>query len=173
MRVRMERIVPVLFLAGAGCVSVQPRSMVDPDADFRRYRTFASAPAPTERPEALPGYGPLAAARIQRMIETVLEEKGYRKAEADEADLVVAFRVTGQPRTDIQSFGGWYYWPEIYTTHYVEASFVVDVFDRKTKRAVWQGWAGTRLFGSGFDEGKTEQVVRAVMSRFPPPAASN
>ena len=71
-------------------------------------------------------------------------------AGARDADLMVAFSVSGQPRTDVVGGGGGYYgWGgSTFTTHYVVGRLVIDIFDNRIKKLLWHGWADKEIFES-------------------------
>ena len=54
-------------------------------------------------------------------------------------------------------------------TSYTEGTLAIDVFDGKTHVAVWHGWA-TRRIGDSTDRAKlVDEVVGAILAKFPPP----
>ncbi len=171
----MARTIPVLLLISAlflgGC-GIQASTNFMPGTNFAKYRTFVQSPPPTQRVRSLPGYTEILGNQIQLMIASDLQHKGYTPALAEDADLLVAFSVSGQPRTDVVSSGGGYYgWGgggSTFTTHYVVGRLVIDIFDNRQKKLLWHGWADKEIFGTSGDVKDVEEVVQAIMKKFPP-----
>jgi hypothetical protein len=111
-------LVSALSLAGCG---IKASTDYMPGTSFSSYQTFAQSPPSTQRVKSLPGYTEIVSQQIQDMIASDLQSKGYKPAAAEDADLLVAFSVSGQPRTDIVGGGGGYYgWGGgTFTQHYV------------------------------------------------------
>ena len=162
-------LVSAFFLAGCG---IKASTDFMPGTSFTSYRTFVQSPPPTQRVRSLPGYTEILGNQIQLMIASDLQHKGYTPAFAEEADLLVAFSVSGQPRTDVVSSGGGYYgWGgggSTFTTHYVVGRLVIDIFDNRQKKLLWHGWADKEIFGTSGDVKDVEEVVQAIMKKFPP-----
>jgi hypothetical protein len=160
-------LVSALFLGGCG---IKASSDFMPGTNFNSYRTFAQSPPPTQRVKSLPGYSEILGRQIRDMIASDLQSKGYRSVAAEDADLLVAFSVSGQPRTDVVGGGvGYYGWGGgTYTQHYVVGRLVVDIFDNRSKKLLWHGWADKEIFGTKGDGKGVERVVQAVMKEFPP-----
>ena len=183
----MRRIHLTTLLLGlllAACAS-SPRAKFDfdPQTDFSRYRTFAMAAPPSEAPAALPGYSELAGQEMNRDLAAELVAKGLQETEEASADLVVAFKLAGEARSDVRStpspsprgagrYGDWYgvgwYDNNTHTVNYVVGTLIVDVFDRASQELIWHGWSSVSLYSSKDADSKRSGVIRAVMSGFPP-----
>jgi hypothetical protein len=149
----------VLTLAAGltGCESLRVGSDYDHAADFARYHSFTWLPRED--------YGvrdPLVVARARDAIQARLEQMGYTNAaDPDAADFAVDFTIGSRERTDIRTYpapyaGPWYwygrrwwgysYWGTGVDVHrYREGVLAIDVFDAKTHRPVWHGWAKKTL----------------------------
>ena len=162
-------LISALFLGGCG---IKATTNFMPGTDFAKYRTFVQSPPPTQRVKSLPGYSAITGQQIQDMIASELQSKGFTPGGAEDADLLVAFSVSGQPRTDVTSAGGggYYGWGGggTFTTHYVVGRLVIDIFDNRSKKLLWHGWADKEIFGASGDVKGVEQVVQAIMKKFPP-----
>jgi len=162
-------LVSALWLAGCG---IKASTDFVPGTNFTSYRTFVQSPPPTGRVKSLPGYTEILGQQIQQMIAADLQSKGYQPAEAQAADLLVAFSVSGQPRTDVVGTGGGYgyggWGGGTYTQHYVVGRLVIDIFDNRQKKLLWHGWADKEIFEASRDPKAVEQVVQAIMKKFPP-----
>ncbi len=137
---------------------------------------------------------PLHEQRIRAAVEAELEHKGYGKAARDEADFVVFVRLAVTDRQQVREFYGGYgynyygyypgyrhgfgyyrgyrYYPglsrsSVYVQTVTEGNLVVDIFDNRSKEAIWHGLASKRL-------GRTDEIVElidiavtALFARFP------
>lgn len=184
-RKRVLSVVALLLpalLALTGCETLRVGSDYDRTAAFASYHTFAWL--------ARDNYGvadPLVVQRTRDAIESALERKGYRYvSEMDEADFAVDFTVGSRERVDVRTYPrafagpwGWYgprwwgypYWGtgvDVY--RYREGVLAIDVFDARTHRPVWHGWAKKPLSRGDMEHsaGPIREAVDAVLARFPP-----
>jgi hypothetical protein len=149
----------------------------DRKVDFPSYKTFAWL-----EPEApsLAQSDPLLHSRIRHELETRMAggELPLKKDEAN-PDLVVTYHASGSEEVRITTTsmggygygGGWGYNPYwgggygggMSTTSanvYVEGSLVVDIYDARTKKAVWRGTAEATMSAN---PGKVEaKLVKAI-----------
>ena len=182
MRHRLARVL-VLACFAVGCVGVYARSDFDPNARFESYRSFAWL---SEEAGTLAGGArsedadPLLARRIRESIERHLAARGYRKLDDPAAaDFVVSFSVGRREKVQIQStptlyggyygYGGWYAGSGIAATSYTEGILAVDVFDGRSHLAVWHGWASKRVNEATDRAALVDEVVGAILAKFPPP----
>ena len=149
--------VPLLLVAACalGCQTVRVQATFDEGTDFAGYRTFTHAPAP-EVGENLPGYSAITGRQIQDRISENLEREGLRVAVDEEADLLVAFSVSGRPESEIWGTGGFYDWiggvgGETQTINYIRGTLIIDIFDQKRQTLVWHGWGEQDVFESTAD----------------------
>lgn len=184
MRAR-DRLAGVLLLAwlAVGCAGVQARSDFDPNARFDSYRSFAwlgQEPGTLSALEGNEGVDPLLARRIRESIESHLEARGYRRVDDPQAaDFVVTFSLGKREKIRIQSspvlagrgygYGGWYAGSSVSASSYTEGTLTIDVFDGGSHQAVWHGWATKRINEATDRAALVEEVVSAILARFPPP----
>ena len=136
------------------------------DVDFRQYKTFMwiKEPKPTN---------PLVRQRIIDDVNAALEARGMKLVAAD-ADLAIAghaaTRMERSLDTFYDGFGGGWRWRGGFgsaTTRvntYEVGTLVIDVFDAKTKEAVWRGTSSRTL--SDNPEKNTENLNKAVVKLF-------
>lgn len=165
------------------CAGVRARSDFDPYARFDTYRSFAWL---GEEPGTLPdgpateGVDPLLARRIHESIESHLEAQGYRKVDdLAAADFVVSFSMGRQEKIRIESgpplgvrgygYDGWYAESGVTATSYTEGTLSIDIFDGRSHLAVWHGWASKRANESTNRAAQVEELVSAILAKFPPP----
>jgi hypothetical protein len=160
--------IPLLI---GGCASYSTNSQVAAGVDFTKFSTFQQASPPTDRIEGLPGYSEITANEIQSAIGSNLEGKGFRNVLEGDAQLLVAFTVGGEPRTDVwgTSGWGWYGSTDVQTTHYVQGELTINVYDARQKKLIWHGWATAALYGNDAGGGgDARKVVDAILKKFPP-----
>lgn len=172
-----------LALVLSGCETLRVGSDYDRAANFSNYHTFTWLP----RQE----YGvrdPLVAERAKDAILSGLEAKGYRYvSDSAQADFAVDFTLGSRERVDIHTYPQPYAWPwygygrywwgypywgtGVSVTRYREGTLSIDVFDAKTHRPVWHGWAKKALTHEDIVHSRTSirKAVDAVLAKFPPP----
>ena len=171
----------LVALALAGCASTPTvHTDFDSAAQFANYRTYTWLAKPE-------GTSPLVQQRIVAAIDAQLAAKGWRQA-AD-GDVGVAAHVATQQQQTLDTvyrgpaWGGWGWggrWGGGYgmgsaTTTvrtYQVGTLVVDMFDTKTKQAIWRGSAQGTVPSS---PDKANQMVQAgidkMFAAFPPGSA--
>ncbi len=160
----------------------------DPNARFDTFRTFAWVSDTPGLIEAESGevstVDPLLDRRIRATIEDVLATKGYRVLpELEGADFALAYSVGTREKIDVSSspsysvgygsgwggrYGGWYAGTSTSVRSYTEGTLAIDVFDVKSREAVWHGWASKRLSPSADRQKVVDEVVLAILKKFPP-----
>jgi hypothetical protein len=166
----------LLFVA---CSSLRVGSDYEHSATFSGYRAFALM-----QREHHETRNPLVAQRAQDAIQAVLTAKGFTYVtNAAAADFVVDFSIGAQDRIDVDSYpapyaGPWYgeyprwwgysYWGDV--RQYREGTLAIDVFDARTFKPVWHGWAKKELTQSDIErsEAPIRAAVEAVLEGFPP-----
>jgi hypothetical protein len=182
------RVLPRLHLAWLGVlVLLAACETLRTGSDFDRTATFAGLHSFTimQRPHVqLPN--PLVVQRTQDSIRSHLQGRGFTYVEDPaQADFAVDFTLGSRERIDIQSYPspwgpswyggpGWWgrpYWGNtIDVSQFQEGTLSIDIFDDRTNRPVWHGWATQRLSQSEIEhsEGVINRAVAAVLERFPP-----
>ena len=137
----------VICTALIGCTSTPTvHTDVDPTAAFASYRTYSWIQPPA-------GASPLQGQRIAEAINAELAARGWQQVNAN-ADVAIAANVATETRQDIDTFyngpayAGWGWhgpWAmgSVNTSvrNYQVGTLVVDLFDTKTRQAVWRGTA--------------------------------
>jgi hypothetical protein len=155
-----------------GCASTTVETDRAEGVDFAAYRTFAVAPPPGPT-QNLVGYSEIHGERIQKALVEAFTAKGYDLKDREEADLLVAFGVSGKPRTDIWSDRaiagpGWYgSGTMVHSVHYLVGTLTVDVFDIADQRLIWHGWAQKEFFEDERDRGEAPEAARSIVKTFP------
>jgi len=172
----------LLAWSTAGCAGVRARSDFDPHARFDTYHSFAwlgEEPGTLSRETGSEAVDPLLARRIHETIEMQLEARGYTKVDdLAAADFVVSYSVGSREKIKVQSgptlggpyygYGGWYS-SSVTATSYTEGTLSIDVFDGRSHLAVWHGWASKRIDQAADRAALVDEVVGAILAKFPPP----
>ena len=171
------------LLGMSGCETLHTGSDYDRTANFSSYHSF------TWLERAHYGTGnPFVTERAREAILSALEAKGYRYVDTlAAADFAVDFTIGAHQRLSVRTypepFGGpwpWYgpgwwgypYWGTgVSVSQYREGTLSIDMFDARTHRPVWHGWARQPLSGDDLEHSgeSIRTAVDAVLAKFPPP----
>jgi hypothetical protein len=160
---RMTAIGAALLLSAAPALSQSVSTELAPGANMSAYHTYAwlNATAPS-------GMNPIAYQQIVADIEGSLNSKGYSKS--DPADLSLVMTIGARDKTDIQTWGRWGLRTDVY--QYTEGQLSLDVFDTKTKQALWHGQATKTVTPGKFSAAKASKTVTKLMKDFPATGAA-
>lgn len=180
------------LLALVGCSSMVVQSDHDPTVSFSGFKTYdwISEPRkPTGDPRI--DQNPLLDARIREAVDRVLATKGLSKATSGQPDLLLAYHVTLNRRTEVvavnNAYGyspGWG-WPPGYpygpyippgppqtmVRQYDQGSLILDMVLPGTRRLVWRGIATDEVSFAASPERRREKLdeaVRRMLEKFPP-----
>jgi hypothetical protein len=184
-------IAGVVLLLGTACTSpIKTAHDADPEADFSRYQSYAwIKDGPLIEPStgvASPGryISPIDDQRIRAGVERELAAKGYSKAASIEAaDLIVSYSIGAEEKTRVRQdpgrssvyypgygYGGWYGGSTVSVQQYTEGTLAIEFWDRRSKQAVWVGWASKRLSKSDDSHENIRAAVTMTLEPFPPRA---
>lgn len=133
-----------------------------PAVDFDAKKTYAwlpEAPESDREAEVMPW--------VRAAVNRDLAGKGYQLVPFDEASMVVEEILIAAERTRTNDP---YYAVELYET-YEEGSMILDFIDPLSRTILWRGVATTEIKGLDTDEARqarVDEVVSAIMDRFPP-----
>jgi Domain of unknown function (DUF4136) len=177
---RVTLWLPIALVLGS-CATLRVGSDYDRHVTFAGYRSFAFLPR-----EHYGTSNPLTVQHAHDAIQAALIHKGFRYANAPAAvDFVVDFTIGARERIDVQDYPVPYAWPwgvgyqwwgypywghALEVSRYREGTLSIDVFDARTHRPVWHGWAKKALTGEDLarSEAPIRAAVDAVLDRFPP-----
>ena len=171
------------FFVLSGCATVQVGSDYDKAATFAGYHSFVLMQR-DHRGTA----NPLVVTRAEDAIRSELVRMGYTAAtDPQSADFSVDFTIGSKERTDINSYpspyagagwgwggrgwwGGGYWGNDLDVRQYREGTLSIDIFDVKSHRPVWHGWAKKELSRKDIEQSEEpiKHAVAAVLERFPP-----
>ena len=142
----MKRLTVAAAIAGltiSACAST-PAVQTDADAHapFASYRTYTWLQTPKQG-------SPLMQQRIVASIDAKLGALGWTRVAAPAADVAVAANVMTQKEHSIDTFyagPGWGAWgwrrpTSVDVRTYTVGTLVVDMFDARSKQAIWRGTA--------------------------------
>lgn len=166
----------------AGCQTpIRAGSDYDRAASFSSFRNFTIM-----QREHRQITNPLAVQRTQDAIRRNLQSRGFNYvSDPAQADFTVDFTLGARERTDITTYPapwgpGWYggpgwwgrpYWGNsIDVRQFQEGTLSVDVFDDRSRRPVWHGWARKRLSQNDIERSEPliNEAVARVLEEFPP-----
>ena len=176
-----------LTLALAACATTPVvYTDFDPAAQFGNYRTYSWSE------EKGPQATPLMQQRIVNAIDAQLSTKGWSRV-ASGADVVVATSVANHQEYEIDSYsdpfwgpwgwggwGGWGWghgygwgvgggWNTARVRAYTVGTLAVDMYDARTKRAIWSGTAeGTVRRDPARQIADIQTAVAKMFATFPP-----
>jgi hypothetical protein len=178
----MKRLlIGFLSLLLAACATPRVHTDHDPSVQFGQYRSYSWR----ERAEKAP---PLVAQRIVAAVDTQLRAKGWTLL-PEGGDVALAAHVASRQEYELDTFysdpfwGGWGWrgpwgwgmrsgFDTTRVRSYTVGTLVVDMFDAKTRQAIWRGTA------EGTVPGKPEQLtadiqvaVAKMFADFPPGSA--
>jgi hypothetical protein len=173
-------------LAAAGCATVQVGSDYDRSASFSNFHTFTLMHREHHAHGGMSN--PLVVQRTEDAIKAEMTRKGYTLTDdGASADFTVDFTIGSQERTDVNSYpdpyigpgwgfgrrgwwGGSYWGDNLDVRQYREGTLSIDVFDARSHRPVWHGWAKKELSRKDIDQSgePIRKAVAAVLEKFPP-----
>ena len=170
----------LLLFAGlvlGGCASgLQVSQDWNPEIDFSSYDTFALIDEETPRPSDQAFFE----ARVERALETVMEEKGLRLATSN-PDLLVGWDAATEGKMSVSTYGSSYYggsyrgrygrsgWGGVgvsTTTTRVnewdEGTLVIEIIDTNIDELIFTASAQAKLVENQSPEQRTERINQAV-----------
>jgi hypothetical protein len=161
----LPAIAAVLTISCASAINV--RTDYSKQADFAKYRTFSIRDGNSTG-------DPVMDQRIKADVEGALRAKGLEEVQSGEGDaIVVAHAATRTRRTYETFYNGWgwrWRWgqPEVIVNEFEVGTIVVDVFDARTKTAVWHGYASHALSDKPEKNAmRADEAVAKIFDKFP------
>lgn len=166
------------LLVAAGCSSLKVNVIRDSSITIPPGSTWAWGPPPAEKkPDELDPRvnNSIIHERVQRAVERVLAQKGYRQTDPNSADFLVVYRVGVKDARQMVTqavpvgpyWGGWgwgYYGPPPMVTSreitYTEGALMIDMVQRSTGKLAFRA-IGTDQDVTGAD-GSEEQIQKTV-----------
>jgi hypothetical protein len=166
----------VMLLTTACGYSIKTSTDYDRNVSFSNYHSFYIV-------KGNPSGNALMDQRAQADVERALASKGWTEIAESQAQTAVVIHAATKTKhtyeTLYDGFGGGWGWRRgfgggcgdatTYVNNYKVGTLVVDVFDAKTKQAIWRGSASDALSDSAKSNAQaTEQAINKMFSNFPP-----
>ncbi len=174
----------ILTVALAACTTLSVYTDYNPSAQFASYRTYNWRTTPEQ-------VSPLMAQRIVDAIDAQLRAKGWTQVDSD-GDVGLDASVASHQEYDVDHFYGGPYWggwgwggwgwgsgwgayggySSSRVRSYTVGTLAVDMFDNKTRQAIWRGTAENTIKRDPVKATADIQAAVAEMfARFPPGSA--
>ncbi|GAB1453025.1 DUF4136 domain-containing protein [Draconibacterium sp.] len=173
-------LIPVLF-AFVACSTVKVAYDYDKQADFAKYKTYVIS----EETMKMDKVNQLNRDRIIAAVESQMAAKGFTKANAGSADVILDIRIKGEEvqtatatNTGGYGYGRWGYGGGFSTTqinynNYTEGTLFITLIDKATEKIAWQG-TGKKTIDEDASAQKREQnidyAVTQIFTNYPPGA---
>ncbi len=180
MKTRLMAITGALAALTAACgYSIKATTDYDHSVNFASYQTFSIVTGNSSG-------NPVSDQRIGADVAAALTAKAWKEVPKDQAQATVVVHTATKTKHTYQTFydgygwGGWGWrrWGGLgglgggsttYVNDYKVGTVVVDIFDGKTKEAIWHGYATDVLAGSAPENAKiNQQAVTKMFASFPP-----
>ena len=170
MRKQALLVTALAALAGAGCATMIVSSHLERTIDFSNYVTYDWGP-----PDNLPVGDPrldnneFFQDHLQGAIEKKLVAKGYQRAAAGAADLLVHYHASVNQKVDVYAvdnqYGYCYGNCEPQFSDYEQGTLVIDVVDARTSKVVWRGWAQHVMNGVIDNQDRLDKEVDEAVTK--------
>lgn len=192
--------VAILFLAG--CATTRIRTDYNREVAFghlnsydwvaHRAGTNGDVEAGTNGDE--PAVSPLLERHILNAVDSELARRGYERVTSGTPDFRISYRVVAAQRERLDpGFGyspffghhrfghghhsrfghhGGFYGPGL-VREFLRSTLVLDVFDARSNKLIWRGWARSDLPANPKPERfqkYVDEAVHKILKKFPPPA---
>jgi len=168
---RLGSIRPVVLavsaLAASGCALRQVRSYTEHGFDPSLYHSYRWAPD-EERPTGDPRLdnNPFFRRSVQAGVDDELAKRGFEKATAGRADLVLQYHALVTQRVEMAGADLVYRaCTDCKPYLYDAGSLVIDVVDAETRALLWRGWAEGDIGGIIENQSSMEELVGQTVSR--------
>ena len=157
----------------AGCATLHVYSFVERGADVTHYRTYnwAVEPPRTTGDPRLDS-NPFFDDRIHTAVEKELARRGFEKADAAEAQLLLHYHASITQEIDLGAadadLGICY---SCAPTVYDAGTLLIDLVDSRTEKLVWRGWAegglDNAIDNQKLMEARIDETVRRIFEKLP------
>ena len=169
------RKVTVIFaaiaaVAVAGCATMTVSSHIERGINFSEYVTYDWGP-PDNLPVGDPRLdnNPFFTDYLQGAIEKRMAAKGYDRAVAGGADLLIHYHASVSQKIDVDDvdhrYGYCYENCEPRYFNYEEGTLVIDLVDTNTNKVIWRGWAQDSMNGIIDNQARLEKQVDESVTR--------
>jgi hypothetical protein len=164
MRKMTSVLTAMAALAIAGCATMNVSSHIERNVDFTQYASYDWGP-PDNLPVGDPRLdnNPFFKDYLQGAIEKKMAAKGFDRAAAGAADLLIHYHASVNQKLDVYTvdnrYGYCYGNCEPQVADYELGTLVIDIVDAKTKQVVWRGWSQDTMNGIIDNQARLEKQV--------------
>jgi hypothetical protein len=174
-----------LMVVLTGCTQVTVTSGIEPGADFSGYKNYAWFAAKQGVEEGVRVDNPKVAKSIRSAVNKILKRKGYLLATDGQADFVITWLGAIDKEVKQENLNHFYstygYGAAISGTpqnqeiegrkiSYEKGTILLEAYDAKSRKSVWQGKGSARLLKQMTDQDVDlyiESVVGKILQDFP------
>ena len=169
----------ILSVVLAACSTLSVYTDYDPAARFDSYRTYSWRTTPDQ-------VSPLMSRRIVAAVNAQLQAKGWTEVASD-GDIALAANVASHQEYDLDHFYGGPYWGawgwgggwggyggygSSRVRSYTVGTLAVDMFDNRTRQAIWRGTAENTIRKDPTRAAADiQEAVAEMFAQFPPGSA--
>lgn len=176
----------LLTLMLQACSTVNVDTKLDEAIDFGAFSSYAWLTKEDSPGEDIRVNNPLVTKSVRQSVDSMLQNKGYQKVAADQADLLVTWvgAIDKKISTDDidhfynrYGYGALFRDPALKTTdprtrrEFDQSTLVIDVFSREANRIIWRG-SGKERVEPGMSESEVvryiDTSVSQILKGFPP-----
>lgn len=193
MRFKLQLTTQILFIILAGVILTTCSSRIKSSSsktkgiDLKKYKTFAWA-MPTDAEAEKRKDDKHFSGLILELSNTALQKKGF-VLNSEKPDAIFAFDTRVEDRIAYTQtpyintgygFGGYGYYggPGYYSTapmaggqvlssNYEEGMLVIEMYDTKTQKLLWRGWAKEKITAKTDIEADIRKAVKQIFTRLP------
>ena len=168
----MRRLIIALTVAAvaAGCAVMTVSSHIERNVNFADYVTYDWGP-PDNLPVGDPRLdnNPFFNDYLQGAIEKSMAAKGYDRAMAGGADLLIHYHASVNQKIDVYGvdhrYGYCYENCEPQYSDYEQGTLIIDLVDTNTNKVVWRGWSQDTMTGVIDNQDRLEKQVEDSVMR--------
>lgn len=166
----------------ASCSPVSVTTDYDPSAPFKKYKTYALAPA--AKGQAL---SPSSEAALRDTLRSELAKKGLTEKKSGKPDLAIARHAFTQDKLSVQEYTDWGYsvggaWPYRYgyygawagaprtyvdVSQYTQGTLILDFVDTKTNKLVFRGTGSAMVGNPNANADRIREAVIRMVAGLP------
>lgn len=183
----MKSKIPLLLaaaLAGlfASCSPVTVTTDYDTSAPFKKYRTYALAPAAKGQ-----SLSPSSEAALRDTLRTDLAKRGLTEKTSGKPDIAIARHAFTQDKLSVQEYTDWGYnvggaWPYRYgyygawagaprtyvdVSQYTQGTLILDFVDTKTNKLVFRGTGSAMVGNPNANADRIREAVIRIAAAWP------
>ena len=189
LRNRISAATMAIIVAGGllvACSTVKINNDYDPSIDFGKLKSYAWMEKPNPNEAATIAENTLLTSRIERSVDTVLQQKGLTQVPRSEANFLISQHIGVQQKLQVDTtqfgygygfgYGAWGgpiggYPSQTTVSQYEEGTLMLDFVNPETKALIWRGTGQSRVRRTSSPEEREKLIQTAVdqiLSQFPP-----